>query len=395
MKLLHWFRERRTFLDPNSIVPSNAVIRRERISFKQLQRQGAKLCVEMKLDMPSIKWYARFMTRHRLSLQRPKRNQKIPLEDAHKLISSFYCYLRRASRWAARRGPMGAFTPRDVCNMDESPLALFGDQAKRSINDIGTANEVEGNLSNKRFATLILTVFGRDNSRVGPVLLFKGKGQVSPQEKTQYAKGVTVFFTPKAVINKPTMDRYIHLWYSKVQDTHPKLFITDSANSHLNTDVIRSLRQKRVVVAIIPKGCTMYVQALDVFVFAVFKKHYDDVAEEYVEQNGPRGKLKLTASQSRILCTRLTWSAWIRTLKSIDFEKSFRDLGYTWIDDSIVSPRTLPGFTFDPSCVDLPSSANDDDEENRIDKVATEITQQQATLSTKKQLTLENMWKHD
>ena len=233
---------------------------------------------------------------------------------------------------------MGAFTPRDVCNMDESPLALFGDQAKRSINDIGTANEVEGNLSNKRFATLILTVFGRDNSRVGPVLLFKGKGQVSPQEKTQYAKGVTVFFTPKAVINKPTMDRYIHLWYSKVQDTHPKLFITDSANSHLNTDVIRSLRQKRVVVAIIPKGCTMYVQALDVFVFAVFKKHYDDVAEEYVEQNGPRGKLKLTASQSRILCTRLTWSAWIRTLKSIDFEKSFRDLGYTWIDDSIVSP---------------------------------------------------------
>ena len=99
--------------------------------------------------------------------------------------------------------------------------------------------------------------------------------------------------------------------FSKVQDAHPKLFITDSANSHLNSDVIQSLRQKRVVVAIIPKGCTMYVQALDVFAFSVFKKHYDDVAEEFIEKNGPRGQLKLTASQSRILCTRLTWSAWL------------------------------------------------------------------------------------
>ena len=81
---------------------------------------------------------------------------------------------------------------------------------------LATANEVEGNLSNKRFATLILTVFGRDNTRMGPVLLFKGKGQVSPKEKLQYAKGVSVFFTPKAVINKPTMDLYAQLWCSKV-----------------------------------------------------------------------------------------------------------------------------------------------------------------------------------
>ena len=415
VKLLEWFRERRTAIDPNSNTTSNAVARREKVSFKQLQRHGAKLSIQFQHNQPSAKWYVRFMARHRLSLQRPKRNQKIPLAEAYERISSFYSYLRQASRWGPRRGPMGAFTPRDTCNMDESPLTLFGDQNKRSINDIGTANEVEGHLSNKRFATLILTVFGRDNTRIGPVLLFKGKGHVSPTEKLQYAKGVSVFFTPKAVINKPTMDLYVQLWcakvchifgcvrrgnqqefllFSKIQDAHPKLFITDSANSHLNSDVIRALRQKRVVVAIIPKGCTMYVQALDVFVFSVFKQHYDDVADEFIEKNGPRGKLKLTASQSRILCTRLTWSAWLRTLKSIDFEKSFQDLGYVWVDNSVVSPRTMPGYTFDPVSDDCPISTPDDEEENRIDKVATEIAEQQKTLlSTKKQLTLTNMWK--
>ena len=44
---------------------------------------------------------------------------------------------------------MGCFTPRDVFNMDESPLSLFGDQTKLSINDINTCNEISGHLSNK------------------------------------------------------------------------------------------------------------------------------------------------------------------------------------------------------------------------------------------------------
>jgi hypothetical protein len=73
---------------------------------------------------------------------------------------------------------MGAFTPKDVCNMDESPLSLFGDQSKLSVNDINTCNETKGNLINKRFCTVILTVFGDDNSRIGPVMSFKGKGNL-------------------------------------------------------------------------------------------------------------------------------------------------------------------------------------------------------------------------
>ena len=40
--------------------------------------------------------------------------------------------------------------------MDESPLSLFGDQTKRSINDINTCNEVEGCLSNKVRTFLIV-----------------------------------------------------------------------------------------------------------------------------------------------------------------------------------------------------------------------------------------------
>jgi hypothetical protein len=116
---------------------------------------------------------------------------------------------------------------------------------------------------------------------------------------------------------------------SKVDDKHPKLFISDSSNTHLDQESIRSLWKKNIVVAVILKWCTMYIQALDVYVFSMFKNNYYDCSEEYIEKAGGRANIKLTASQSRILCTRLTSSAWKRTVVSIDFSKSFRDIGYT------------------------------------------------------------------
>jgi hypothetical protein len=44
---------------------------------------------------------------------------------------------------------MGAFTFRDVCNLDESPLALFGDQNNRSLNYVNVDNDVENSVQSK------------------------------------------------------------------------------------------------------------------------------------------------------------------------------------------------------------------------------------------------------
>ena len=146
----------------------------------------------------------------------------------------------------------------------------------------------------------------------------------------------------------------------------------------------------------------MYVPILDIFVVSVFKKHHDGDVQAYIEQNGPVGKQKLAASLSRSLFTRLTWSAWLRTLKNIDFETTFQDTGYIWVNETSVPPRTriTPDLASDPRSVDYPSSTNDSeydddgDEENRMDKVASDIAQQQqAMLCTKKQLTLIKTWR--
>lgn len=44
---------------------------------------------------------------------------------------------------------MGAFMSDDVCNFDESPLSLFGDQSNHSLDYVNTDNEVEGIISSK------------------------------------------------------------------------------------------------------------------------------------------------------------------------------------------------------------------------------------------------------
>ncbi|CAF4738719.1 unnamed protein product, partial [Rotaria sp. Silwood2] len=66
-----------------------------------------------------------------------------------------------------------------------------------------------------RFCTVILTVFAK-NQRMNPVVLFKGKGNIGVDERQQYSQGVHVIFTPKAVINGPSMDIYVKKWLEKV-----------------------------------------------------------------------------------------------------------------------------------------------------------------------------------
>lgn len=63
---------------------------------------------------------------------------------------------------------------------------------------------------------MLLTVFG-NNQRMKPTILFKGKGNISAAERQQYSKDVHVIFTPKAVINGPSMETYIKYWLAMVR----------------------------------------------------------------------------------------------------------------------------------------------------------------------------------
>lgn len=116
--LIKWYRSKRSS-DQEDV---NAC--KEKVTFKGMVRQAKRFCGETKTKEPSTKWYTRFLKRHRLSLQKPVRKQKISLPEAHLAIEKFHSFLRRSGRLGPQRGVMRCFVESDVCNMDESPLNL-------------------------------------------------------------------------------------------------------------------------------------------------------------------------------------------------------------------------------------------------------------------------------
>ena len=73
-RLLAWFHRRRSPpMDISNSSKPAADIRREKVTFRQLQRQCERISDELRHARSSSKWYRRFMKKHHLSLQRPKR----------------------------------------------------------------------------------------------------------------------------------------------------------------------------------------------------------------------------------------------------------------------------------------------------------------------------------
>lgn len=102
---------------------------------------------------------------------------------------------------------------------------------------------------------------------------------------------------------------------------------------------------------------------MDTEIFSMFKHHYQCAADEYLDQQELGCQFKLSAKKQRILCTKLVSTAWIRTVQSVDFERAFKDIGYTWTDESPFSPRPLTGYVFDPTTVDDFKSDDSEDHE--------------------------------
>jgi hypothetical protein len=93
----------------------------------------------------------------------------------------------------------------------------------------------------------------------------------------------------------------------------------------------------------------------------------------------------------------LTWEAWERTFKSIDLNKGFTDIGYTWKDNAMVSPRTLPGYVYDPN-EESSLELDGDDDENAQNQIANDTNlanQEHTRMALKnggKQLKLAEVW---
>jgi hypothetical protein len=108
------------------------------------------------------------------------------------------------------------------------------------------------------------------------------------------------------------------------------LLALDAAAFHKTIKVKKKLKDKNIVPALVPPGCTGILQPLDTAVNKPFKEILQEETEMYIDNWKDQGdSSKWTTSQKRIMVTYVVVAAWERfcTTKQELIQKAFRDVG--------------------------------------------------------------------
>lgn len=119
-------------------------------------------------------------------------------------------------------------------------------------------------------------------NRIPPMMLFRGKGTVYEKESPKYYFKVLVEFNPTAYMNDDYFQRYIELYLLPALGNKSSLFALDLCSSHKTPAVLNSLRSRRIILTLIPDGCTNLIHPLDVSVNKPLKARIRNLTDEAI-----------------------------------------------------------------------------------------------------------------
>jgi hypothetical protein len=235
-----------------------------------------------------------------------------------------------------------------VLNFDEVPMSLSGSLGRlRTVTHISD-KDVRGNFDAgvfKRSCTVICTAGCRRVNgewvafSVKPIILLKGEPQQARVLAETYDNRVVVAWTKKGVITTTSMLTVIvpHLRASlDFINVGRCLVILDSAKSHVTPSVVTAMWGKSLPAAVIPAGCTSWLQWVDTHCAAVYRS-------KHTEAFRPFAQSKMTAAVKRRLVARLVADSFPAVLR--DIAADFETLGYT--DPSKAKLRNIE-YNFNP-----------------------------------------------
>ena len=113
----------------------------------------------------------------------------------------------------------------------------------------------------KQHYTVTLTARA-DGTKIKPYVVFKGKG-ARLIEDLQHIPGIVVRFSSNGWMNDSLTIDYLHSIFG-VLSFSKRLLIWDAYRCHTSTAVRAESSRSRLPTAIVPGGCTKFIQAADV-----------------------------------------------------------------------------------------------------------------------------------
>ena len=208
----------------------------------------------------------------------------------------------------------------------------------------------------KRQATLQLCIRAEGQQNVKPGIVFRGKGNVSTEEKAQYDEGVDVYFQSCA-----WMDSDINIqWVTKPlapgigNSPEEKVIFADNVTFQQDKKFHDTCRHElNATVYLLPENHTDKIQPIDAGFGKMLKIKIGQEMDKWLEEkdNLELWHDKITARQRRILMTKWAGAAWRVLVKDRDFIKRlFRKTGclitIDGSDDDMIKLKDLEDYTF-------------------------------------------------
>jgi hypothetical protein len=190
---------------------------------------------------------------------------------------------------------------------------------------------------------------------VKPAIVFRGKGNVYPLEKSMYDKGVDVYFQSSA-----WMDSDLNMqWLSRtllpaVEDkTIEKVIFADNVDFQQEKQFHEACRKEmNAIVCLLPENHTDKVQPIDAGIGKLFKAKMGEALDSWLEDDDHLDLWhdKISAKERHILLTKWAAIAW-KELSSdqLLFKKLFQKTGCLITadgsDDDQIRPQGLEPYS--------------------------------------------------
>ena len=264
----------------------------------------------------SNSWVVRFMNKHGLTLHK---HTSLAQHDPGNLIDCVISFILNVRcKFHTKQYAMA-----NVIAMDETPIWLDMPSAT-TVNEAGASSVTIRSTGHEKDRVTVCLEGKANGHKIKPIIVFKGgKRDVKRMNEDRQLSGKCVIHTSvNGWMNESLTEEWIQYVVGRLLFA-PSLLVWDTYKCHMTNGVKEALRQASVNAALVPGGCTKYIQAPDVSWNKPFKNlcqiAYNDWMAETDHEITPAGRIK---APSRHSCVERILGAW-ETLPSDIIKKSF------------------------------------------------------------------------
>ena len=236
----------------------------------------------------------KFMKRNNLSM---RRRTTIAQKDPSHLTTKLVKYVMHVRRLSMRTN----FSPDCIIAMDET--AVWSDMVGNvTVDTTGTKDVLLKSTGNEKVKVSVCLNAKANGTKLKPFIVFQGANPEATALNEEFKSRCVAASSSNGWMNEELVSKFLRQ-VLVMFSFKKRLLAWDTLEAHMTEDVRKLLKQMKIDDALIPGGCTKYVQAPNVVWKKPFKGHimesYDEWLASGVHQYTEAGNMKPAPRHSR------------------------------------------------------------------------------------------------